>query len=138
MFLNTFGISEQWITTALSKIGKTGSLEEDRRGKHSTRPNKIDEGILNDIRQHIQMFPIMPSHCNRKKSTKMYLEKGLNIAIMHRLYLEYMQQKNVKLGTLRQYREVINAELNLAFFKPKKDQMQSLCRLFASKPRRKN
>nr|CAI5829162.1 unnamed protein product [Callosobruchus analis] len=56
----------------------------------------------------------------------MYLEEGLNIAIMHGLYLEYMQQKNVKLGTLRQYREVINAEFNLAFFKPKKDQ-GSLC-----------
>lgn len=127
MFLNTHGISEQWVTTALSKIGKTGSLEEDRRGKHSTRPNKIDEDITNSIRQHIQLFPLVPSHYTRKKSTKMYLEEGLNISIMHRLYLEYMQQENViKTGTLRQYREILNAEFNIAFFKPKKDQC-SIC-----------
>ncbi|CAH1976268.1 unnamed protein product [Acanthoscelides obtectus] len=127
MFLNTYGISEQWVTTALGKIGETGTLEEDRRGKHLTRPNKIDGGVLNGIREHIQLFPVVPSHYTRKKSTKMYLEDGLNISIMHRLYLKYMEQRNAtEVGTLRQYREVINAEFNLAFHKPKKDQC-SLC-----------
>ncbi|CAH1982561.1 unnamed protein product [Acanthoscelides obtectus] len=38
-----------------------------------------------------------------------------------------MEQRNAtEVGTLRQYREVINAEFNLAFHKPKKDQC-SLC-----------
>ncbi|CAH1982558.1 unnamed protein product [Acanthoscelides obtectus] len=87
MFLNKYGISEQWVTTALGKIGETGTLEEDRRGKHLTRPNKIDGGVLNRIREHIQLFPVVPSHYTRKKSTKMYLEDGINISIMHRLYL---------------------------------------------------
>ncbi|CAG9839164.1 unnamed protein product [Diabrotica balteata] len=33
-----------------------------------------------------------------------------------------MQERNVKIGILRQYREIINAEFDLAPFKPKKDQ----------------
>lgn len=70
MFLNTHGISERWVTTTVSKIRKTESLEEDRKGKHSARPNRIDENIINITRQHIQLLPVVPFHYTREQSTK--------------------------------------------------------------------
>ncbi|XP_071056024.1 uncharacterized protein [Onthophagus taurus] len=132
MFLNTFGISEQWVITALDKILKTGFVEEDKRGKHNTRVNKINNEIINSIKQHIELFPVIPSHYTRKTSTKMYLEEGLNISIMHRLYLEYMQRNNfTQTTTLRQYRDIFNTQYNIGFFKPKKDQC-NICAVYAA------
>ena len=70
------------------------------------------------------MFPVVPSHYIRKNSNKKYLEEGLNICKMHRLYLAYMQENNSgqQVATLRQYRDIFNTEFNISFFKPKKDQ----------------
>jgi deoxyribodipyrimidine photolyase-like uncharacterized protein len=58
----------------------------------------------------------------------MYPEEGLNISKMHRVFLGYMQQNNiVPAATLRQYRESLNAEFNIAYFKPKKDDLCNTC-----------
>ena len=124
MFLNTHGISEQWVTTALSRIEETSMVKEDSRGKHGNRPHKLNKNILNSVRDHIKMFPVVPSHYIRKNSNKKYLEEGLNICKMHRLYLAYMQENNSgqQVATLRQYRDIFNTEFNISFFKPKKDQ----------------
>ncbi|KAF2881781.1 hypothetical protein ILUMI_24396 [Ignelater luminosus] len=44
---------------------------------------------------------------------------------MHRLYLKSMQQENKQqVATQRQYREILNSEFNIGFFKPKKDQCE--------------
>ncbi|KAF2881712.1 hypothetical protein ILUMI_24460 [Ignelater luminosus] len=108
MFCNTLGISEQWITTALLKVGATGTVEQDRRGHHKVRPHKITKEVKNSVRNHIQQFPIMPSHYTRKKCNNMYLEEHLSISKMHRLYLQSMQQENKQqAATQRQYREIL-------------------------------
>ncbi|KAF2895069.1 hypothetical protein ILUMI_11098 [Ignelater luminosus] len=55
-----------WITTALLKIGATGTVEPDRE-HHKVRPHKIIEEVKNTVRNHIQQFPVMHSHytvCN--------------------------------------------------------------------------
>ena len=60
----------------------------------------------------------------------MYLEEGLNIIQMHRMYLEYAQEKKWEaVATSRQYRDTLNSQFNIAFFKPKKDQC-SVCSAF--------
>lgn len=86
MFLNTLGISETFVTTALSKIGTGGIVDMDRRGKHNVRPNKKSEAAMQNIRTHINLFPAVPSHYTRKNSKRKFLEEGLNIAKMCRLY----------------------------------------------------
>ncbi|CAG9760447.1 unnamed protein product [Ceutorhynchus assimilis] len=124
MFLNTHGISEQWVTTALSTIEETSMVKEDTRGKHENRPQKLNENLRDSVRDHVNMFPVVPSHYIRKNSNKMYLEDGLNICKMHRMYLTYMQEEHSgqQVATMRLYREIFNTELNIGFFKPKKDQ----------------
>ncbi|CAG9769804.1 unnamed protein product [Ceutorhynchus assimilis] len=124
IFLNTHGISEQWVTTALSRIEETSMVKEDTRGKHENRPQKLNENLRDSVRDHVNMFPVVPSHYIRKNSNKMYLEDGLNICKMHRMYLTYMQEEHSgqQVATMRQYREIFNTEFNIGFFKPKKDQ----------------
>ncbi|CAH2008141.1 unnamed protein product [Acanthoscelides obtectus] len=52
--------SETWVTTALKKVVKGGTLEKDMRGRH--KPNKIAEDLRDRVRAHIKLFPIVPSH----------------------------------------------------------------------------
>ncbi|KAF2902306.1 hypothetical protein ILUMI_03886 [Ignelater luminosus] len=78
----------------VQEFWKIDTVEPDRRGHHKMRPHKITEEVKNTIRNHIQQFPVMPSHYTRKKCSKMYLEEHLSILKMHRLYLESMQQEN--------------------------------------------
>lgn len=123
MFLNTLGISETWVTTALSKIRGLTTLLADQRGKHNNRPERIKEVIKDSVRNHIIMFPVVPSHYVRKDSKKMYLEEGLNIKKMYRLYTDYCTDAQIiERATIRQYRDIFNEEFNISFFKPKKDQ----------------
>lgn len=128
MFLNTLSISETFVTTALKKVREGGSLESDMRGKHNTRPNKVDVDVKQSVRGHIKMFPLVPSHYIRKDSNKMYLEEGLSIQKMYRLYLEYAKDNTIStVATSRQYRDIFNEEFNISFFKPKKDQCDVCC-----------
>ncbi|KAB0803299.1 hypothetical protein PPYR_00269 [Photinus pyralis] len=123
MFLHTLGISERWVSTALSKVKDSGAVEEDNRGKHQSRPNKINEDVKEIVREHIKLFPVVPSHYTRKNTQKLYLEDGLNIQRMYRLYLEFAKTMDVtNVASSRQYRDIFNGEFNLSFFKPKKDQ----------------
>ncbi|CAH1110908.1 unnamed protein product [Psylliodes chrysocephalus] len=45
MFLNTLGISETYVTTALSKIRGSSTIIADQREKHNNRPERIKEAI---------------------------------------------------------------------------------------------
>lgn len=123
MFLHTLGISETWVSTALKKIQKGGALETDNRGRHTNRPHTIQSSIKDSVRNHINMFPLVPSHYVRKDSSKMYLEEGLSIQKMFRLYLNHCKESQINtVATARQYRDILNTEFNIGFFKPKKDQ----------------
>lgn len=61
----------------------------------------------------------MESHYCRETTKKMYLEEGLSVAKMYRLYLEDNQDKDVVSQQI--YAIIFNYEFNLSFFKPKKD-----------------
>lgn len=123
MFLNTLGISETWMTFPLSKMKGSSTITADQRGKHDNRPERIKEAIKDSVRNHIKMFPMVPSHYMRKDSKKMYLEEGLNIQKMYRLYNEYCTDAQIiEKTTIRHYRDIFNQGFNISFFKPKKDQ----------------
>lgn len=123
MFLNTLGVSETWVTTALKKIKGSSTIIADQRGKHNNRPEKIKETIKDSVRNHIKLFPAVPSHYVRKNSHKMYYEEGLSIQKMYGLYNDYCIEAQIdEKATVRQYRDIFNGEFNISFFKPKKDQ----------------
>lgn len=131
MFLKTLGISQTWVNTALTKRKETGVLQSDQRGKHKVRPHRLTPDIAESVRKHIKLFPLVPSHYIRKDSKRMYLEEGLSIQKMYKLYTEFYDDENIigQLATHRQYRDIFNTEFNISFFRPKKDQCD-VCSVF--------
>lgn len=124
MFLKTLSISERVVSTVSQKLMISPVIPFDQRGKHYTRPNRIQREVLDCIKEHISMFPSVDSHYRRADSQKQYLESDLSISKMHRLYIEWVKDKTVcvkaKSATLRQYTDIFNT-FNLSFYKPKKD-----------------
>lgn len=77
----------------------------------------ISEKQKQEVRDHINKFPVVESHYCRRNSKKNYLYQGLNVAKMYRLYVADTEVP-VKLSY---YRCIFNYEFNLSFFRPKKD-----------------
>ncbi|XP_055676594.1 uncharacterized protein LOC129785944 isoform X2 [Lutzomyia longipalpis] len=125
MFVDTLSISHQMVKTAFSKIDPESFLiEEDQRGKFERQIRQDWEATKKSVIDHINSFPRVESHYVRENSTKEYLEEGLSVAQMHKMYLEVMDNSSddqVVRASLRQYRDVFNANFNLAFHVPKKD-----------------
>ena len=65
-----------------------GVPPQDQRGKHDNRPHAFSTGQVNMIINHISSFRGRQSHYSRKETRKFYLPEELNIAKMHRMYLE--------------------------------------------------
>lgn len=128
MFLNTLGVSEMYVTTTLKKLssGNNITIISDQRGRHTNRANRIDPEVKESVREHIKLFPLVPSHYIRKNSKRLYLEKGLSIRKMFRLYQEWANGNQIKIkATERQYRDIFTSEFNIGFHKPKKDQCET-------------
>uniref|UniRef100_A0A6P7H5S2 Uncharacterized protein LOC114346528 n=1 Tax=Diabrotica virgifera virgifera TaxID=50390 RepID=A0A6P7H5S2_DIAVI len=124
-FLNTLGISAQVVKTVIKKMGSTGIVSEDRRGK-VCKNSKLDDSVKQSIRDHINLFQTVESHYYRKNTSKRFLPSTLNIAKMYGLYVEYCEVKNIIAATESMYRIIFNTEFNLSFFIPKKD-MCDIC-----------
>ena len=60
-FLSIFAFSEQRVRTALKKITVTGTPIRDQRGRH-TPVNKIDERVIELIKEHVDSVPKVGSH----------------------------------------------------------------------------
>ncbi|KAK4883904.1 hypothetical protein RN001_000175 [Aquatica leii] len=112
----------------------TGTVTPDKRGKHTNRPFVILDSVKQEVREHINLFPKVPSHYCREKTNKLYVEDGLTISKMYRLYTTWANEKQlISLATERQYRDIFNTEFNIGFFKPKKDRCD-ICADFKLKP----
>jgi len=57
-------------------------------GKHLSRPHAIQDYIKNDVKKHISNFPVVKSHYITQDSKRKYLEAGLSVSKMYRLYTE--------------------------------------------------
>ncbi|KAK3910886.1 Imidazolonepropionase [Frankliniella fusca] len=125
MFLNTLGVADNWIETSLRKSGG-GTLSPDKRGRHRNRPNEASLETVQSVRDHINLFPRIPSHYTRERSKREYLETEVNsIQRMYKLYLEWAKENNItKPASASKYRKIFNTEFNLGFFLPKKDQCE--------------
>nr|CAH7767959.1 unnamed protein product [Callosobruchus chinensis] len=124
MFINTLGISEKTLRTAMSKRTEEGVVEKERRGGRIKDLKEKDEKVRGSVLEHIQRFPRMESHYCRKSTTREYLYADLTVKKMFSLYEEENAGKDT-MCSYHTYRRVFRS-LNLSFHHPKKDQC-SLC-----------
>lgn len=122
-FLNTLSINDRVVRTAHNKLNFEGSTTSDNRGKHKNHPVKINSIVIKSVCDNVTSFQPVESHYIRKDSTKLYLDNNLNITKMFSLYKEWDQLNNYEdhALTLRQYRDIINENMNIEFHIPKKD-----------------
>ena len=117
------GVSAQLLLT----VDKKRSSDEhflnlsDERGKHHNRPFKVPEEAKNLVREHINMYPVIESHYCRKDTKRKYLEEGLSISKMYRMYKEYVGKKEQQPVSEQIYSIIFSKHFNYGFFKPKKD-----------------
>ncbi|KAK4876488.1 hypothetical protein RN001_012910 [Aquatica leii] len=78
------------IQTVFAKIGSSGVVMEDRRGK-ACKNSKLDDSIKDTVRNHINSFKTIESHYCRKTTERKYFPPTLNISKMFLLYQEYCQ-----------------------------------------------
>ena len=132
-FLDTLGISYQWIRTADKKKKYTNStliINSDERGKHKMRPHKVPEKFKQAVRDHLSSFPVMDSHHCGENTSRKYLEEGLSISKMYFLFLEEMRKKGETVYVTQQmYRKIFNTEFNYSFFVPTKGRCEQ-CEAF--------
>lgn len=120
MFKSTFAISNNFISTVLKKSDINGFTGEDSRGKHG-KQKKTEDALLESVFQHINSFPRIESHYCRSRTKKEYLEGGLNLSMMYRLYEEENKAKGLNYVKKHLYESIFNTKFNISFFKPKKD-----------------
>lgn len=125
-FLKTLCISNGPLNTAFKKMNEIGIFNsDDQRGTHIPS-NKLPIDDVQEIKDHIESFPVTESHYTRKSSNKMYLDSKLSISKMYSLYKERCDQKKQKPASITTYKRIFGKEYNYSFFKPKKDQC-ALC-----------
>ena len=93
------GITDSWLTTVTNKVKASPSgsfLAKDNRGRHYNRPHRIPETISKYVYEHINMFPRVEGHYCRSNTQRQFLQPGLNLKIMYKLYLEFIEDKQVQ------------------------------------------
>lgn len=121
--MNTLAVSERTIRTIIQgRASSSGIVPEDKRGRHCSRPNQIDEEILNSVKDHIKSVPRIESHYLRASTSREFIDGGLTIAEMHRQYKQDRVSNNKPAASYNCYAHIFNTAFNIGFFIPKKDQ----------------
>jgi hypothetical protein len=107
-FLHTLSVSETMVRTTCKKEQNSGVFEDDMRGKHVNRKNKVSDHML----EKVETFQCVESHDCRRDSSKSYLPAYLNLKKMYALYIE--KCSCVMPVTLSFYRKEFDTEYNLA------------------------
>ena len=73
---------------------------------------------------HINSFPTFESNYSRQRSDRKYLNPGLNLNILYKLYVESCKNEGTQeqdIAKLSYYRHLFNTEFNLSFKMPYHD-----------------
>ncbi|XP_074041474.1 uncharacterized protein [Leptinotarsa decemlineata] len=120
MFLNTLGIKKGVVDIAMKKRTTENTNQEDKRGRHIKKQTPPD--IVQNVKAHIESFPVMPSHYCRATTKRLYLDQSLNVNRMYNMYIQVCSENDEPKATLPFYRKIFNECYNLGFHHPKKDQ----------------
>lgn len=134
MFLNTIALSERVVSTAWKKFDGNMVIEDDKRGRYEHKRRVYNDDMVKSVCDHVKCFPMVEAHYVRQNSSKLYLEGVESISRMYKLYCEWFDNSiySSKASTKRQYREIVNANFNLALYRPKKDKCD-VCHVFENK-----
>ncbi|XP_062529653.1 uncharacterized protein LOC134200558 [Bombyx mori] len=135
-FMKTLDISDRAIRTVKSKIDEHGILAQDLRGHHSNHV-RVDEELLNDIKQFIDAIPRIESHYIRQYSTREYIDGGKTISDLFRDFKENQNQNNKAAGKYCTFYKVFTQDYNISFFRPRKDQCDLCMQYKNSTPEQK-
>ena len=119
-FLATYHISHKTVVFALKNSENGVFVGNDKRGRHIPH-NKTNEALLEKVRIHINSYPVVESHYQRKSSKRKYLECGLSVPRM----VEMFKVLHGDIISESRYRTVFSKEFNLGFHRPKKDECQT-------------
>lgn len=122
-FLNTLGVTEKVVRTSLEKVNCFGVVEPERRGGRYKTMKENDKNLREEVINHINRFGRVEGHYVRAESTREFLHEDLNISRMYRMYVN--ENTGKKVASIALYAG-IKKEMNLGFYRPKKDQC-SLC-----------
>ena len=115
-------VSARHLVTVDKKRSPDGSFLDvcDRRGKKRISTLKVSEEDKDSAREHIKMFPLMKSHYYNGDLREKYLEEGLSLARMYRMYEKHMLDKGLqKKVTEKMYAHIFAKDFNYRFYKPK-------------------
>lgn len=99
------------------------------RGKHGSHKRLTGEQLLS-VRSHINKLPKYSSHYSRMKNPdRMYLNPGLTMADLYKLYCSYCEDENVHPVKKWAYTKIFITEYNLAFKQPSTDTCSTCDRL---------
>uniref|UniRef100_A0A8D8SAD1 Uncharacterized protein n=1 Tax=Cacopsylla melanoneura TaxID=428564 RepID=A0A8D8SAD1_9HEMI len=87
-FEKTLDINPRPINTVKNKRDKVAGVlqEKDLRGKHG-KHKKLDQTIIDGIKQHIESIPKIESHYTRAKTSKLFIDGSKTITDIHRDYV---------------------------------------------------
>lgn len=125
-FASLHGVSLKRVELIARQISQDKRItpRAERRGKHTSRPNKICEETRKKIYNHILSFPARTSHYSRKDNidTK-YLSPELNVKRMHQLFLQkFPECANVSFDFYFRY---FKLHFNFRFGHPRSDTCQT-------------
>ncbi|XP_047494539.1 tigger transposable element-derived protein 1-like isoform X2 [Penaeus chinensis] len=122
-FISIHGVSEKRVRNAMDKMGPSGMVEKDKRGKHVPGV-KIPANKEKLAREHILSLRTVSSHYTRAKSpNRRYLPPGLNRKIMYDMYKDWLVKENKGIENLVKewkYVQLVN-EYNIGFEPPQSD-----------------
>lgn len=117
------------VLTKKKQLGHT--VYVDKRGA-AKKPRKYFPELREQIRAHIELFPIEENHYSRKKSEKKFLSPDLN---MNRLYIAFKKKYPKTIASYRYFCDTFKKDFpNLRFGRPRSDTCSN-CDLYQNKIR---
>ncbi|KAJ8980255.1 hypothetical protein NQ317_019470 [Molorchus minor] len=90
-FTSTLDVTNTTISTVIKKKSSIGVVSADKRGRHANH-KKLSPNLEQGVIDHINSFARIESHYCRADNQREFIDGGLNIASMYRLYLEEREQ----------------------------------------------
>lgn len=118
-----FNVSKKRLRVIQSKIIDGVDFQE-RRGSHDNRPHKLEENVLELMKDHLESIPSEPSHYSSHKTNLHYFDNpDLNVKVIFEKFKEFYKEKtnkNLKM-TYVTYFKLFKEKFRYGFRRPKTD-----------------
>jgi hypothetical protein len=112
------------VVYALTVHGEAVKIcKQDKRGKHSSRPNKLSVESLQSVREHLNHIPKYQSHYSRNDNqNRVYFDCDMTISRLYtELYITWCAERGITPVLEYAYRKIFCTEYNIGFKIPKSD-----------------